>query len=158
MPTVVPGQTTSLLTITGLSGSPLQMTPYSARGLGQSLDPIAFNAATRETINGETVNLMPAQFRKYQTTITCVDVFTPCLDGVWVGEIAQIECVVELGYPPGGSPQRPVVSGSSYESGGFYWYRPSLVMMITAIRTGFSEFAAAYNWQIDAREIKVPTV
>ncbi len=69
---------------------------------------------------------MFAQFRKYKSSISCRDQEPPAIDGVWPGHVVTVECVAELSYPTGGSPARPVVSGSTRTQGGFVFYRPQL--------------------------------
>jgi hypothetical protein len=164
MPT--PTENGTLLTITPLSGSTaLMLTPYSARGLTQALEPItgtSFNenvmgSLIRETINGETINLIPSWMQKYQSTVTCTDQETPCMDNAWLGLIVQVDCAVELNYLTGsGGPYRPVVSGSEREEGHFTFYRPQLIMMITGIRNSFAEWEADYQWQLQMRETQIP--
>lgn len=150
--------TGTLLVLTPLSGATaLVLAPYSARGLTMTLEQFGGGGAfIRETIDGETVNLTPPWMKKYQGTITCTDVNAPCLDGAWRGEIVQMDCCIELSYPTGGTPQRPVVSGSSHEEEHVTFYRPSIIAMITDIRDSFAEWRAAYQWQVDFREVRAP--
>lgn len=140
--------TGSILTISVL-GVPL----YSARGLTQTLDPIAAASVQERSINGTLTNLAPTGFQKYATKITCTDVNGPAIDGIWPGQTVTIECVRRLTYPLGGSPSRPVVSGSSVTEGNFVSYRPSLTMMIIAITTQEDEWNRSVQWEIDAEEV-----
>ena len=156
-------QVTSLLVITPISGEGGLLLPaYSARGLNQTLEPIvgvgggganALGQMLRRTINGTLINLFPSQFRKYNSTISCRDVETPCLDEAYIGQTVEVDCVVELGYLTGASPQRSSVSGSERTEGHFTFYRPHLIMMVTAIRNSFAEFEDAYAWQVDLSEV-----
>lgn len=156
-------QETSLLTITPLSGEDgLTLPPYSARGLNQTLSLItgaggeggdALGKTIRRSINGGLINLFPSQFRKYVSTITCNDVETPAIDPAYIGQSVIVECCFELSYPSGGTPQRTEVSGSSRVEGDFVFYRPVLLMMVTAVNFQFDEFGAAYAWTAQLAEI-----
>lgn len=146
----------TLLTITPVASGP-RLTPYSARGLHQTLDQILqSNAAQqiRRDINGGLMDLTYAQFQKYQSTITCTDSTTPALDGAWLGQLCVVQCTKELSYlTVGGTPQRPEVSGSSHEEGEFTYYRPVLTMRVMAIHDSFDEWRSTYQWQIDLQEV-----
>jgi hypothetical protein len=143
-----PGATTLL--ILDSMGVPL----YSARGLTQTLAPIAQAKQERRTINGGLVDLSLAQFRKYASTITCKDQRAPAIDGIWPGQTVTVSCVAELSYlTSGGSAHRTVVSGSSYVEGAFTFYRPQLVMKVTGLRTGMDEYGAAVDWSLELEEI-----
>jgi hypothetical protein len=162
----LPANNTNLLIIPLSGSSALTLTPYSARGLTQTLEPITgtSNMGTpmgtwfRESINGELINLMPpgSTFRKYQSVITCKDTETPCLDDAWLGEICLVDCACCLNYLTGGSPQRSEVSGSSYTEGSFTFYRPQLTMMVIDIKNSFAEYPADYQWSISLREVAAP--
>ena len=160
MPSTLESEGT-ILTITPLSGAgALLLAPYSARGLTQTLKQFGGEGGgfIREDIFGETVNLTPEWMKKYISTISCTDIHTPCLDNAFRGKIVQVDCCIELNYQTGGMPNRPVVSGSSREEGGFTYYRPSLIMMVIDIDTSFVEWHADYVWRVDLREMRVPTV
>lgn len=139
----------TLLVLTGL-GIP----PYSARGVKQQLLPIAASANMRRTVNGTLVNLSPGQFEKYATTITCDDMNSPACDGIFPGQVVTVDCVSELAYlTEGGSPQRPVVDGSSRTVGPWTFYRPRLEMMLTApIDVTTDEWGAAVAWSMTLEE------
>ena len=111
----------TLLVLTGV-GVP----SYSARGLTQTLEPIEAAAQLRRSINGDLLDLSYGPFRKYKSTISCQDQEPPAFDGVWPGRVITVDCVAELSYPAGGSPTRPVVSGSARTEGTFVFYRPLL--------------------------------
>ena len=152
----------TLLVLTPLSGfSTPVLTAYSARNLTQSLEPNTGSGGSegvliRETVNGETLNLIPDWMRKYRSTISCTDTESPCLDGAWLGVTCEVQCVNELSYPEGGAAQRPAVSGSERVYNHIVYYRPILVMMITAIRNNLAEYNASVQWQIDLREVRNP--
>lgn len=138
----------SLLVITGV-GVPA----YSARGITQTLEPIDGAAQLFRSVNGVAMDFSHEQFRKYKTNISCTDQQAPALDGVWPGKVVSVECVAELSYlTAGGAPARPVVPGSSREEGIFTYYRPVLLMMVTAINAGSGEWTAEVAWSFEAEE------
>jgi len=148
----------TLLVIAPLSGfASLQLTPYSARGLTQTLELIGPTGAggqwIRRDVNGIARSVADTRFRKYRSTITCTDGETPCLDDAWIGEACEVSCALELNYPTGATPQRPAVSGSSRVEGTVTFYRPQLLMMVEDIKNSFAEWRATNNWQISLVEI-----
>jgi hypothetical protein len=138
----------TLLVITGL------ITPYSARGLRQTLVPIRQSGNIRRTVNGELVDLSIDLFQKYASTITCNDQRVPALDGVWPGMELTVDCVAELSYPTsGGSAGRTVVSGSSRTEGAFTFYRPRLTMLVVDYQTILDEYRVDVGWTLDLEEV-----
>jgi len=138
----------TLLVISGI-GVP----PFSARGLTQTLEPIAAAANVRRTVNGALVNLAPTQFQKYRSRISCTDMASPAVDGVFPGLTVTVDCVAELAYlTSGGSPQRTIVSGSSYIDGSFTFYRPRLTKKIVGFSISTDEYGAAVAWTMDLEE------
>lgn len=151
----------SLLVITPISGGRVapELTPFSARGLTQTLVEFggsASGALIRETIDGRTIDLTPPWMRKYESTVTCTDGSIPILDGAFRGVLCSVQCACELSYWTGGTPDRPVVPGSEREEGGVTFYRPELVMRVTAIHRSFQEWQAKNAWQVDLREYEAP--
>lgn len=140
------GQTALVLSVMGV---PL----YSARGLSQTLEPIDAAASMRRSINGILTDVAHAQFRKYKSRISCTDTRQPSFDGIWPGLIIVVDCVAYLSYPVAGSPQRTVISGSSFTEGGFTFYRPRLTMMVTANSAQTDEWDATVPWQLDLEEV-----
>jgi hypothetical protein len=147
------------LVITPLSGAyALQLTPYSARGLTQTFEPLTGSGAAGQTwlrrdVNGTLRNLVDTRFQKYKSTITCTDGETPCLDNGWIGITCEVSCAFELSYPTGASPARPVVAGSSRTQGLITYYRPQLLMIVAGIKVSGAEYPATYNWQIELEEV-----
>ncbi len=138
----------TLLVVTGHGVS-----PYSARGLSQSLTPIDAAGNLRRTINGDLKDLGQAQFRKYKSTISCNDQNAPALDGVWPGQVLTVDCVSELSYKTvGGAPERPVVEGSSRVDGDYTFYRPRLVMCVVSYDSTEDEWNAGVSWTLDLEE------
>lgn len=139
----------SLLVLSSL-GIPL----YSARGLTQTLTPIQQGFDVRRDINGNLVDLSNSSFRKYSSTITCRDMNSPSIDGLYVGQVVTVDCVAELSYiTTGGTPSRTVVSNSSRVVGDYTFYRPQLQMMITNYSISADEYAADVSWQLDLEEV-----
>lgn len=144
----------TLLTITPLYGDVGELTPYSARGLNQSLELIDDGAAIFRTINGGLLDLTYDQFRKYKSTISCTDQAAPAFDGMKRGTIVQVDCTHELSYKTvGGSPSRTVVSGSSRVEGDYTFYRPRLTMMVMRFQTSFEEWEARVQWSLELEEV-----
>ena len=140
----------SLLVISAPSGLPI----YSARGLSQSLEPIEQSNQQGRTVNGALVDLSLAQFRKYKSSITCNDMRSPVIGGVWPGQTVTVECVAELNfYTSGGSAERNVVSGSSRTEGPLTYYRPQLVMRVTGFTVQHDEYRAAVSWTLQLEEL-----
>jgi hypothetical protein len=139
----------TLLVLTGM-GIP----PYSARGLKQQLIPIAASANMRRTVNGALINLSPSQFQKFRTVITGNDQSPPANDGVWPGRLVTIDCIEELAYLTGGTPERPVVDGSSRVVGPWTFYRPRLSMMMTTpLDATIAEWEAGVAWTMEFEEV-----
>jgi hypothetical protein len=145
----------TLLVISPLSGATAPtLTPYSARNLSQTWELLKGNWTKRD-VNGVKRSVADTRFRKYRSTITCTDVQTPALDNAWIGTECEVSCAFEFVYPVGGSPERPVVSGSSRldDGGAYVFYRPLLLMMIEDIRDRFDEWGARHGWEIQLEEI-----
>lgn len=144
----------SLTDITLLRMSPIEIPPYSARGIRQTLTPIGSAGQLRRTVNGTLVDLSATQMRKYASTITCTDMDSPALDGVWPGLQVTVDCIVELAYKTaGGSASRSVVSGSTRTDGGLTFYRPKLTMLVVSYRIDYDEWGAATGWTLDLEEV-----
>ena len=144
---------TELLVIT-----PIGVPPYSIRNASQQLQPSRASVNMKRTVNGALINLAPPQLRKYTSTISCTDMDSPALDGVMPGDTVTIECISELSYLTGGSPQRPVVVssdglGSPRIDGDFTFYRPLLVMLVTGYEVSTDEWGAMVAWKLDLEEV-----
>jgi hypothetical protein len=139
----------TLLEITGID-----VPPYASRGLTQTLEPVDQAKQTRRTVNGRLKDISAAQFQKYKSTISCTDQQSPGLDGVWPGLAVTVLCVEELSYKTSsGSPERPVVSGSSRTEGDYTFYRPELEMRVVSYSMQTDEYGASVGWQLDLEEI-----
>lgn len=137
------------LVLTGMG-----VTPYSARGLTQTLAHIGSSALQRRTVNGTLVDISTTIFQKYESTITGDDQDSPAINGIWPGQQLTVDCIVELAYPTsGGSADRPVVSGSSRVSGDYTFYRPQLTMLVTQYSVEIDEWGAAVGWSMGLEEV-----
>jgi hypothetical protein len=132
----------------------IDVPPYSARGISQTLQPIGGAGQMRRTVNGTLVDISATQFRKYRSTIACTDQQQPALDGVWPGMTLTIDCVSELSYKTGvGTAGRTAVSGSSRTESGFTFYRPVLTMKVVDYSVDTDEWGASIGWQLQLEEI-----
>ncbi len=146
-----PNDHNTLLVLYGM-GLPL----YAARGLTQTLQPIAAATNLSRSINGAAMDLSYAQFRKYASSITCNDFQAPSIDGIWPGMFVTVECVCELSYPSsGGTPERYAVSGSTRtdDDAGITFYRPVLDMQIIGLNFSCDEYKDGYQWSLDLEEV-----
>jgi hypothetical protein len=138
----------TLLTMTGVD-----LPPFAARGLTQTLDHIEQASSLQRSINGEPIDFSAPQFRKYKSTITCTDMKTPLPDDLWPGAEVQVDCVAELQFDPSLGPDRDAVSSSEYVDGGRSFYRPKLSMVVISFTTSTDEYGASVGWQMDLEEI-----
>lgn len=144
--------TDNAFTLLSLSGD--GVAPYSCRGATQSLDPIMSATSQRRTVNGDLKDISFDGFRKYKSTISCNDQVGPAFEKSWPGLTVTVDCVKELCYKTsGGSPSRPVVSGSSRVEGDYTYYRPQLTMMVVGYTDSFDEFASQDSWSMQLEEI-----
>lgn len=129
--------------------------PYSARGLKQTLEPIAQATQSKRTVNGALKDISFVGFQKYQSVISGTDQRPPNFDGRWPGLIVFVDCIAELSYTPdeGDSPQRTVVPGSSAVEGAHTTYRPRLEMMITGLTVNKDEYDATTDWSMTLEEV-----
>jgi len=153
MPTfenILPASADTLLTISGLGDF-----QYQARGLSQTLSPIAQLKQQLRTINGSLIDVSNPAFRKYASKITCTDVDAPPLDNLWNGMIVTVQCAVSLVYLTGnpGSPYKAVVSGSEYTNGHYTFYRPEMEMMVMDFDHTFDEWKADNGWSLTLEEV-----
>lgn len=129
---------------------------YSARGLTQTLTPVAeAKPNPRRTINGELRWLGLNQMQKYDSVITCTDQQTPALDGIWPGQAVLVNCVYELAYRSGESPGRTIVPGTTPRAteDGFVYYFPQIAFMVLDHNISRDEYQHMYQWQLTLREI-----
>jgi hypothetical protein len=146
----LPDGASTLLTL-----SFMDIPPYSARGLKQSIGPISMAGQLARDWNGALLDLSNPNFRKYQTRISGNDQAPPAIDGIWPGLQVTIGCLQELSYKTGmaGAPNRPPVAGSSRVEGAFTFYRPQLVCRITGFDVDEDEYGAQIGWSLEAEEV-----
>jgi hypothetical protein len=135
--------------------TPIGVPLYSARGLTQTLTPVAdAKPAPLRTVNGEARFLGGSQMRKYDSVITCTDQNAPPFGGLWPGDDIVVECVCELSYADvtGAGAERSVVSGSSRTVGGFILYRPVIEFLVVDFEQAMQEYAAEYQWRLSLTE------
>lgn len=143
------GSESTLLRISGVG-----MSPYAARGLTQTLNPIEQAKDLRRTINGELIDFSVEQFRKYASVIGGNDHRPLGVTGIWPGRNVQVECVAELYYvTAGGSAERPLVTGSERTEGPYTYYRPVLNMRVVDFNQSFDEWDAQVSWSLTLEEI-----
>ena len=139
-------------TLLDISGQGIQ--PYSARGLSQTLDPIAQASQARRTINGALKDLSFSGFRKFKSTITGNDQTAPAFAELWPGQVIAVKCVAELSYlTVGGAPERTVVDGSSRVEGLYTFYRPEIAMMVLTYSMTEDEYGRAVAWSLALEEV-----
>lgn len=139
-------------TLLVLSGN--GVSPYSARGLTQTLEVISGAGNNRRSINGALKDLSQSQFRKFSSTIQCTDQSAPALDGIWPGVQLTVDCVSELSFKTvGGVQTRTAVPGSSRVEGAFTIYRPRLTMRVVTFSTNTDEWPADIQWSLQLEEI-----
>jgi hypothetical protein len=136
--------------------TPLGVPFYSARGLKQTLTPIAAAGANiQRDINGTLADVASnPSFQKYSSHIECGDNDTRsslAFDAVWPGQLVTVDCVAELITM--GAPVRPFVPGSEWtDASGFVHYRPRLQMMVMNFSSQESEWEATVSWSLDLEE------
>ncbi len=127
---------------------------YSSRGIKFTMKFRDGAKSQRVTVNGELINLALTRMQKYSFTMEATDVRPPSRDDVWPGRTVTIVPPYLLQYPTaGGSPSRPVFSGSSFVEGNFTFYLPVLTGMIGDMHGTFDEWQAGYQWLIDGNEV-----
>jgi hypothetical protein len=115
------------LTISG-DGIP----PYTVYGTRQTLSRIAAATQLHRTANGKLIDLSPAQFKKYQSTVTLSGALP---DFAKPGQELMVDCACELSFKTAaGSWARPAVEGSLRTESDDTFYRPRLKMLVTNSR------------------------
>lgn len=77
--------------ILGISGFP----PESARNCVQELTPIP-NGEFRKSVNGDLLFLETSDRKRYRSAISCKDINSPIIDGIWVGTQINVGCIQNL--------------------------------------------------------------
>ena len=139
----------TILRLTGMG-----VTPYSARGLQQTLSPIQASQQLRRTINGSLVDFSSTQFRKFQSSISGDDQDPPAVNAVWPGTELVVDCICELSYEAStGAPDRQEVAGSIRYQDEWIFYRPQLTMRVVGFSVQKNEYDAQVSWTLELEEI-----
>jgi hypothetical protein len=77
--------------ILGVAGLP----PQSARNCKQELSPI-LNGEFKRSINGNLLFLETNERKRYKSAISCKDVNSPLIDGIWIGTQLSVGCIQNL--------------------------------------------------------------
>lgn len=133
--------------------SPMGLPLYSARGLTETLEPIQEAADLVRLANGDLDDWSFPAFKKFALTVACTDQRVPAIDGIWPGQSVTVQCVSELAYPSGGSPERTPVTGSSRTENGYVFYRPVLSMRLMSLSVQTDEWGAAIGWSAKFEEV-----
>jgi hypothetical protein len=67
--------------------------------------------------------------------------------------MVTVQCVVELCFPAGGTPDRIAVTGSVRTDGDFTFYRPRLVMQVIGHSIEKNEWGAVTAWTLELEEV-----
>lgn len=125
--------------------------PYSARGLRQTLTPIAEAAQLRRTVNGVLVARQISKFQKYSSFITGADQQPPQGDYLMPGTALTVDCIATLACPIGQTPERTVAG--SWVDGDFLIFRPRLNMRVRSFSIERDEWQAGVSWSLELEEI-----
>jgi hypothetical protein len=163
--------------ILGVSGLP----PESARNCQQELSPIP-NGEFKKSINGDLLFLETHERKRYKSIITCKDINSPIIDGIWVGSQISVGCIQNLwqAINPGELKAhliRPAVEGSvcavnnlgdaipfklidnvvelnkTYDEKIFLCFRPWLTMRVINFSLDTDEWGMSGGWKIILEEI-----
>ena len=139
-------------TVLAISG--IDLTPYSVRGIVQTMEPIGAAARMRRTINGELDDVSDPAFRKYRSTVTFRDQQVPAFTGIWPGKLVIVDCIPEFAHlTAAGTPERTVVPGSSRVEGDFTFYRVRLEMRVASWKYDRNEWGALTGAELVLEEI-----
>ena len=163
--------------ILGVAGLP----PESARNCQQELSPIP-NGEFKKSINGDLLFLETHERKRYKSVITCKDINSPIIDGIWVGSQISVGCIQNLwqAINPGESKVRlirPAVEGSVcavnnlgdaipfrlvddevelnkiHDEKIFLCFRPWLIMLVINFSLDTDEWGMSGGWKIVLEEI-----
>lgn len=139
-------------TVLRISGA--EVSPFSARGVTQTLEPISAASKLERAVNGQMVDFSIPAMRLYRSRISCSDLNVPAVGGLWPGVVVEVECVAELSFPTA-SPslqERTAVSGSTRVEGAFTYYRPVLTMVCVGWSISEDEYHATVSWSYELEE------
>lgn len=133
----------TVLTLSGMG-----ISPYSARGLKQTLEPIGQASQLRRTVNGLLVDVGDPIFRKLRTTISGADQRPPKFGSYWPGMAVTVGCLLDMA----GTADKPVVSGSTFSEEGVTFFRYSLACRIVSWSIDAEEWSAGVSWALTCEE------
>jgi hypothetical protein len=163
--------------ILGVAGLP----PESARNCIQELYPVP-NGEFKKSVNGNILFLESSERRKYKSIISCKDVNTPIIDGIWIGSQITVGCIQNLwqSISPGetkiklirpavdksvcavdkyGEPVKFYISDNevtlqnTYENRIFVGFRPWLTMKVINFSMETNEWGMTGGWNLTLEEI-----
>jgi hypothetical protein len=163
--------------ILGVAGLP----PESARNCQQELYPIP-NGEFHKSINGNLLYLESNERKRYRSVISCKDINSPLIDGIWVGTQLTVGCIqhlwqainhgehtVRLIRPPVeesvsvvnscGKAIRFELEGDevnlleSYNEKIFVCFRPWLIMLVIDFSLETNEWGMSGGWKLILEEI-----
>lgn len=136
---------------TDLLIGPIGIPDTAARGVIERMTTLGGDV--RRTVNGELIDLTPAQFKKFRCEWSCTDLDSPALSAIYPGAELTVVPITELVYlTASGSPDRAVYS--SRTKGAFTLYRPILdVRIIEPWEIELDEAGGRLGWTVIAEEI-----
>jgi hypothetical protein len=132
----------------GIVGTP----PFACRNASQALEMIAAAANFDRDVNGGMVDMSAPQFKLYKTTISGTDWDGPSYDKLKIGTVFVVDCISELYYMVGETPERPPVAGSEYTQGDIVFYRPQMPFVCTGFSFVRNEYGDTTAWSIEGEE------
>ena len=139
-------------TILVISGAGLS--PYSARGLTQTYEPISASIHLERAVDGSLLDFSAPQMRKYKSKISCVDQNVPALCGVWPGTTVTVDCVEEMSFLTSNpsSQERTAVDGSVRTEGDYTFFRPQMTFKFMGYSSSYEEFHHVTSWSFEFEE------
>jgi len=163
--------------ILGVTGLP----PESARNCVQELYPIP-NGEFKKSINGNLLFLESTERRRYRSVISCKDINSPIIDGIWIGSQINVGCIQNLWQsinigetktglirPPvndsvsvvnsAGKPikfsliDNEVILEQTHQEKIFVCFRPWLTMKVVDFSLETNEWGMSGGWKIILEEI-----
>lgn len=130
------------------------VTPYSARGIKEKLEPVEASVHLARTVNGSLINMSAPQMKKYKISLTGEDQDPPSFSGIWPGAVIVVSCISELSYLTINSTlaERPAVEGSERVEGDFTFYRPIIEAMVEGLSVEKDEWGAVISWDMALQE------
>lgn len=155
--------------------------PESARNCVQELYPIP-NGEIKKSINGNILFLEATERKKYKSIISCKDINTPIIDGIWIGSQINIGCIQNLwqAINPGkqsiqlirpavnnsvcaidkfGNPVEFTIDGDevtltkTHDERIFICFRPWLTMKVIDFSMETNEWGMSGSWKLITEEI-----